>query len=120
MEAQHADGELAHVNTSGVLHAGAGSAPSSKAEANHENRKLALNFPDIRAEYESVLYDAYRNVYRLDPDLAIKKSFSLSAKITYQRQRNVASAMREQTTGYFRWMQVDQFWADIAKRLFWR
>ncbi len=50
--------------------------------------KAALLF--ARKEIESLFYEEHKHVFRLDPDLANMKSFSLAAKIVYQRQRNVA------------------------------
>jgi hypothetical protein len=81
------------------------------------NKKLALNIPGIREELQSLFYEVNRNVYAIDYDLATKKSFSLAAKITYQRQRNVAIHMKEQA-GIVSWGRVDYFWSNIAKRFF--
>lgn len=57
--------------------------------------RKALNTPRQRAELESILYQMHRNVHSLDHDLAANRCYSLAAKITYQRQRQVASAIDE-------------------------
>lgn len=42
-----------------------------------------------REEVRRVIYEDERTIARIDPDLAVLKSVSLSAKIAYQRERNV-------------------------------
>lgn len=51
-----------------------------------------------RAEIESLLYEQYRDVQMIDPDIDVNRSFSRLAKITFQRQRNVAEALRMRQT----------------------
>jgi hypothetical protein len=53
--------------------------------------RAVMKSAELRAEYESSLYQRFRHVPALDPDLANKRSFSLAAKIAFQRQRNVAA-----------------------------
>ncbi len=48
-----------------------------------------------RSQIEAMLYEMNRGVYSLDPDLAVNRSFSLAAKIVYQRQHNVARRIEE-------------------------
>lgn len=48
-----------------------------------------------RAEYESLLYERFRTIGYIDPDLAVYRSFSLAAKICFQRQREVQRALAE-------------------------
>lgn len=42
-----------------------------------------------REQARAILIEEERHVSRIDPDLAVLKSISLSAKIAYQRDRNV-------------------------------
>lgn len=65
----------------------------------HKVRRILAN-EFYRRQVESSLYEANADVRCLDPDIANKKSFSLSAKVTFQRQRNVAKELqRIQTEG---------------------
>lgn len=49
----------------------------------------ALGNEEIRQVLESHFYRNNKYVARIDPDIGVLKSFSLNAKITFQRQRNV-------------------------------
>lgn len=49
----------------------------------------------FRSQVESASYRRNRHVGYLDIDLATKKSFSLAAKATFQRQRNVQREIEE-------------------------
>lgn len=53
----------------------------------------ALANATIRKDLESIYFERERGVSQIDPDLAVLRSVSLSAKITYQRERNVRRAM---------------------------
>lgn len=57
--------------------------------------ELALRTQADRDEIESLYYRA-AYVAALDPDLAGKRSWSLAAKITFQRQRNVKRMMEQE------------------------
>lgn len=57
--------------------------------------KAALRIPAVREQLTPVFYERNRHVSFIDPDLASKRSFSLAAKIVYQRQRNVERDMAE-------------------------
>lgn len=57
--------------------------------------RLALSTPSQRAELESILYERYRRVHHLDMDLAANRSYSLAAKMCYQRQRLVEHEIGE-------------------------
>jgi hypothetical protein len=58
-------------------------------------RRFALQWPSLRQQIESELYQANRVVHSIDHDLASKRSFSLAAKVAFQRQRNVQRALDE-------------------------
>lgn len=49
----------------------------------------------FRSQVESASYRRNRHVSYLDLDLATKRSFSLAAKATFQRQRNVQREIEE-------------------------
>ena len=49
----------------------------------------------LKEQVTSMLYQQERFVPNLDPDLAAYKSFSMNAKITFQRQRNVQRRLNE-------------------------
>lgn len=70
--------------------------------------KAALGIKDVNAEYEAILYARNRRVLVLDSDLAVNKSYSLAAKICYQRQRNVAIDRRDDTE-IGTWERANQF-----------
>lgn len=60
--------------------------------------RKAWQVPALRKEMESILYEENRYVQRIDPDLAAYRSFSLNAKITFQRQREVQRSLE---SGWF-------------------
>lgn len=57
--------------------------------------RAALGNRTMRGEIESILYERCRHVYTIEPDLAGLRSYSLMAKITYQRQRMVERELEE-------------------------
>lgn len=63
----------------------------------HEVMRLALKVPEMR----QMLYDcAWRNnrhVGEIDADIDVYRSFSLAAKIAFQRQRNVERYVQQHT-----------------------
>jgi hypothetical protein len=54
-----------------------------------QRARTALADKDTLAAVRSVLFEQNKVVTHLDADLATKRSFSLAAKIAYQRERNV-------------------------------
>lgn len=74
--------------------------PSSSNEATREEARIALMNPAIRAEVESMLFKQERRVSFIDPDIACHRSFSLNAKIAFQRQRNVAREIDQMKSEY--------------------
>lgn len=59
----------------------------------------ALKKPDQLREIKALLYEQYRTVYVMDPDLLYNKSLSPAAKIAYQRQRIVERALDFELNG---------------------
>lgn len=80
-------------------------------------RKL-MESPEARAEFESLLYQQNSHVPYLDVDLATKRSFSLAAKVTFQRQRNVHRALEHDWLSGSPWAKAHDFLYDFAKRFF--
>lgn len=69
-----------------------------------------------RKELESLLYEQHRAVHFLDTDLANKRSFSLAAKITFQRQRNVERWKQDEANGTA-WVRAFNYIKGAAKWL---
>lgn len=93
-----ATAELAGVTTSGMVggpaapdqpYPGAIGAPCRAFDIRKALLRV-LQTPELRGQYESLMFERRRHVGVLDLDLASKRSFSLAAKVTFQRQRNVA------------------------------
>jgi hypothetical protein len=59
--------------------------------------RLAMLDPDIKRMLTDAAYAQHRVVTSIDPDIEVLRSLSPMAKITFQRQRNVAKAIREST-----------------------
>jgi len=57
----------------------------------------------------SMLYEMEHTIWALDVDLASKRSFSMAAKLTFQRQRNVERRLEL--------MQKTPAWLALTKRL---
>ncbi len=66
-----------------------GNAPLPSPMATSSQMRALLLDPRSRAELMSAIYEDEFRVYSLDHDLASNRSFSLAAKIAYQRDRNV-------------------------------
>lgn len=67
--------------------------PQPSPGLKHLDFRVAMRIPAVRRQIEEAMYEQERVVLRIDPDLAALRSFSLNAKITFQRQRNVAREM---------------------------
>lgn len=86
-------GSIAGVNQ------GLGSYSQTKAP----DYKSLFSNPAFRQGYEALIYERERRVGAIDPDISCMRSFSLSAKITFQRQRNVQREIEQ--------MQLDNPWS---------
>jgi hypothetical protein len=83
----------------GVRASGLGPPPTPlEGQGHYTQRQLALQLPWVRDELRSLFYERHHTISYLDPDLAVLKSVSLSAKICYQRQRNVEREINEFVT----------------------
>lgn len=97
---EKAAADLAGVGTSGLSYGVSSGAPATESapRPNIDPRKALRNLLSntaLREEYLTAMYERNRHVGSLDLDLASKRSFSLAAKVTYQRQRNVARQIDE-------------------------
>jgi hypothetical protein len=81
--------------------------------------KLFLNNKLFRSEVETLLYDDYRTIHRIDPDLAVLRSLSLNAKIAFQRQRIVNRELEQLGQVYnSRWGRIRRLGEKYLKLLF--
>lgn len=94
--ADKAISEIAHINSTGL----ASGEPMGNVALTPGQYRLALLNPYTLRSVEALLYEQERNVYNIDLDLAMCRSFSLAAKVTYQRQRNVEKRLKEMRYGY--------------------
>ena len=51
-------------------------------------------YPELRSQQESTFFEQEK-IGTIDPDIAVYRSFSMAAKIAFQKQRNVARRMDE-------------------------
>lgn len=84
----------------------------------------ALLDPLLRGEIESLLYEERRNIRLRDvpPDLAVLKSFSNMAKLTFHRQDLVRQAleMKQQQSPGWRVVERMYKWAGLPARQWYR
>lgn len=95
------------VNTRGIM-------PSSVGDPTPDDHLRILSMPGKRTEIRSMLFERERRVSSIDPDIACHRSWSLNAKIAFQRQRNVEEAMREMVETTI-WRRIDNFIRDSLK-----
>ena len=62
--------------------------------------RRAFGNADTFETVRSILFEENKIVGAIDHDLASKRSFSLAAKVTFQRQRNVERRIEEMKTEY--------------------
>lgn len=80
--------------------------------------KLLLRNQLLRSEVESVFYEDYRVIGRIDPDIAVLRSLSLNAKIAFQRQRIVARNLENLGQGHTSpWYRIRQLSQKYLKQL---
>jgi hypothetical protein len=82
-----------------------GVSPTSAPDITHLQWRALLKLPEARAAIVSEIYKREHKVYRIDHDLGVKRSFSLAAKIAYQRERNVAHEL-ELLTEQYPWQRI--------------
>lgn len=102
-------GLLSGLGASGVTQP----AGTSKIALSHTHYQAALRLPAVRSVIEAMLYEESRTVHAIDPDIAVMRSFSLAAKVAYQRQRNVARRLQDMQNPY-PWQRIT---AIVARAL---
>lgn len=85
--------------------------------AEFERTRRALSNPVNREAARSLLFEQNRYIHRLDHDLASKRSFSLAAKITFQRQRVVERDLADRC-GPSAWLRWDRFMSRLLNDRF--
>ena len=115
LAAEATAGKLSQLSTSG-LGAGTSLPPNDDNTTTLDQRRLALQIPWVRQELEQLLVERNRLVYRIDPDLAVLQSVSLSAKIYYQRQRNIQRQLESYRTQE-PWTRIESLFAKVSKLL---
>lgn len=106
--ATKAAADLAGVSIAGMSGFDGGVEPHSNADATPAQARVALKIPHVLAEVRSALYEDYRRIHRIDPDIAVHRSFSLNAMITFQRQRNVERAIEQMQHDFYPYRRIQE------------
>ncbi len=106
-----ATADLAGISLNGMT-GYAGGIPAGEEDPTTNQWQRVLANTIARREIESMLYEQERIICRIDPDLAAMRSFSLAAKVTFQRQRNVKRELDYKLNGNM-WGRVN----SAARRL---
>lgn len=108
---------LAAIQTNGLSYGSSGGMPPAEMGENTvpalQRKRIAMQLPWVREAVEDAFREQCHYVGALDHDLAILKSVSLSAKICYQRQRNIERAI----AGYGAeepWVKLNSLWHKIT------
>lgn len=96
--AEESAAKLAGISTDGLTYGGVFPSATEDGFTSEQFATSLLN-PILKSQIESLLFQQYKSVGGLDYDIACHKSFSLAAKIAFQRQRNVAQAMESYRIG---------------------
>lgn len=106
-------GQSACTNTFG----GGGESRYWSAEARRGAIKIILEDRTNHAEITSTLYRCHRRIHSIDPDIGSKRSWSLAAKITFQRQRMVEIELAGAVVDASPWQDMRE-WVDQKIRHF--
>lgn len=79
--------------------------------AKREAMRMILADSKKRAEIRTLLYQSNRVISRIDPDIGGRRSWSLAAKIAYQRERFVERDLAEEFQDATAW-QIMQGWVE--------
>lgn len=71
---------------------------------------------ESKDEINSILYLCHRNIHHLDHDIGSKQSWSLAAKITFQRQRLVATELEVSVVEATPWQDMRGWVENKLKR----
>lgn len=80
---------------------------SPSGEIQKETWSLVRGDAKALSELKSLFFERERTIGLVDHDLASKRSFSLAAKIAYQRERNVHRSIAE--------LGADYHWSKLEK-----
>lgn len=72
-------------------------------------------YPELRSQQESTFFEQEK-IGTIDPDIAVYRSFSMAAKIAFQKQRNVARRMDE-LQGVSWWHKTETLFQKITALL---
>ena len=72
-------------------------------------------YPELRSQQESTFFEQEK-IGTIDPDIAVYRSFSMAAKIAFQKQRNVARRMDELQGGPW-WHKTETLFQKITALL---
>jgi hypothetical protein len=103
----------------GVPHGVVGAGLFNSSSTDREDlKKRAIRLPGVRRELYSYFMEQERTtpIPAIDVDIAVHRSFSLSAKVTYQRQRNAQRKIDEMENGYL-WDRFDKILSAAARVL---
>lgn len=109
--AQKATADLAGITLGG---AGVSGMPSDSGSLSDDQWHRALSLPFARQALESDLYGYHRTIGAIDYDIAAMRSWSLAAKVTYQRQRRVAEHIESLQHGWA-WSRLNKRAANMLK-----
>lgn len=105
--AEEAAAKLANVDITGIHDHGPSGGLDAMAEGyttDHVKKVFQNQF--LRNQVRDRIWEDHKHVYAIDYDLASKRSFSLAAKICYQRQRNVERELeRMQRQSNWEWLR---------------
>lgn len=92
-----------------------GGPPTTSGQDDWKRKALRfLSRPDLPDWYEEVLRERALQVTSIDPDIACKRSWSMSVKIMTQRQRNLERMRKEAIAGPRRSMRLHEFQCDTG------
>lgn len=77
--------------------------------AKREAMRSILANKDHDAEIRTLLYQSHRRIHHLDPDIGGRMSWSLAAKITYQRQRFVDQEIKGSLQDATPWQAINNW-----------
>lgn len=98
----------------GNWHGSGAGVPSNAPDVTKDTWRKLLSNAAQRAEAESVMFEDERKVGFIDPDIACARSYSLNAKIAYQRQRNVERRL-QQLQNEWPWQKLEGIGRRIMK-----
>lgn len=87
------------------------------ATAKRNAMRSILANKDRNAEIRAILYRSHRRIHHIDPDIGGRQSWSLAAKVVYQRQRLVDQEVKESIQDATPWQAVNE-WVENQLKVF--